>query len=70
MLVLSRKVGQSVELFLSGAFVGRLSVLELQSGRVRIAIDAVDELRVLRSEISDRAEGTVDGTRKDELALV
>ena len=70
MLVLSRKVGESVDLFLGGAFVGRVTVGELQVGKIRLAIDAVDELRVVRSEISDRTESTVEGTRKDELQLI
>lgn len=70
MLVLSRKVGESVDLILGGVFVGRVSVAELQSNKVRIAFDAVDNLRVVRSELLDPPESTVDGTRKDELALV
>lgn len=66
MLVLSRKPGESINLFLGGLFVGRVTVGELQPGKVRLAIEAVDELRVVRSEISD---GSGTSARKEEFQL-
>lgn len=66
MLVLSRKPGESIDLFLGGLFVGRVTVGELQMGKVRLAIEAVDELRVVRTEISDCS---VDGARKEEFQV-
>lgn len=50
---------------LIGKTSGRHSV-----GSVRIAFDVVDEMRVLRSEISDRVETAADGARKAELQVV
>jgi len=47
MLVLSRKVGQRIQ-------IGRnvtLTVVSLRGGRVRVGIDAPDEVRVLRGEL-------------------
>lgn len=55
MLVLSRKLNESIELFFGGQHVGTISVADIQTGKVRIAVKAVDQLRVVRSEIEDFA---------------
>ena len=66
MLVLSRKPAESIDLFLGGLFVGRVTVAELQTGKVRLAIEAVEELRVVRTEITDCS---VAGARKEEFQV-
>lgn len=47
MLVLSRRVGESVCI---GPGV-KVRVMETRGGRVRLAIDAPDDVRILRSEL-------------------
>lgn len=53
MLVLSRKLGESIDLYLGGEFLGTFTVLEISSGRVRLSIVADQNLRVVRSELTD-----------------
>ncbi|HEY1378548.1 MAG TPA: carbon storage regulator [Gemmataceae bacterium] len=50
MLVLSRKVGEAI--VIDGGI--RISVAEVQGGRVRLAIEAPRETRVDREEVRDR----------------
>ena len=52
MLVLSRKVGESIEI--AGGI--RVTVSEVKGGRVRLSIQAPPEVRVLRKEIADSGE--------------
>ncbi len=52
MLVLSRKVGESIEI--AGGI--RVTVTEVRGGRVRLSIQAPPEIRVLRKEIADNSE--------------
>ena len=52
MLVLSRKVGESIEI--AGGI--RVTVAEVKGGRVRLSIQAPPEVRVLRKEIADSEE--------------
>ena len=54
MLVLSRKVGESIEI--AGGI--RVTVSEVKGGRVRLSIQAPPEVRVLRKEIADSGEST------------
>jgi carbon storage regulator len=57
MLVLSRKVGESIQI--AGDI--RVTVTEVRGGRVRLSIDAPPSIRVLRKEISDaQASEAVD----------
>ena len=51
MLVLGRKVGESVRL---GDQI-TLTIVEIKHNRIRLAIDAPPEVRVLRQELLDRA---------------
>ncbi len=53
MLVLSRRVGESIEI--AGGI--RVTVTEVRGGRVRLSIQAPPEVRVFRKEILD-AEAT------------
>ena len=61
MLVLTRKVGQSV-------FIGddiQIKILDVQSGRIRIGIDAPIDVVVLREELRDKPldpEGETHGS--------
>jgi carbon storage regulator len=50
MLVLSRKVGEAI--VIGGGI--RISVAEINGGRVRLAIDAPRSVRVDREEVHDR----------------
>jgi carbon storage regulator len=51
MLVLSRKVGESIQI--DGGI--RVTVTEVRGGRVRLSIEAPSNVRVLRKEIADSA---------------
>lgn len=51
MLVLSRKVGESIEI---GGGI-RVTVTEVRGGRVRLSIQAPPEIRVFRKELLDAA---------------
>lgn len=48
MLVLSRKVGESIQI--AGGI--RVTVTEVRGGRVRLSIEAPADVRVLRKEIA------------------
>lgn len=54
MLVLSRKVKQSVQI--AGDI--RLTVIEIQGGRVKIGIDAPGSVRILREELKALSDET------------
>jgi carbon storage regulator len=49
MLVLSRKIGESIQI--EGGI--RVTVTEVRGGRVRLSIEAPLSVRVLRKEIAD-----------------
>jgi len=49
MLVLSRKIGESIQI--EGGI--RVTVTEVRGGRVRLSIEAPSNVRVLRKEIAD-----------------
>lgn len=51
MLVLSRKIGESIQI--AGGI--RVTVTEVRGGRVRLSIEAPADVRVLRKEIADVA---------------
>jgi len=51
MLVLSRKIGESIQI--AGGI--RVTVTEVRGGRVRLSIEAPADVRVLRKEIADIA---------------
>ena len=55
MLILSRKLNESIDLYLGGQLVGTVTVHELSATTVRVAINADQNMRVVRSEL------TVDG---------
>ena len=52
MLVLSRKIGESIQI--AGGI--RVTVTEVRGGRVRLSIEAPSDVRVLRKEIADIAD--------------
>jgi carbon storage regulator len=61
MLVLSRKAGQTI-------VIGNritVTVLEMDGKRVRVGIDAPDQVRVLRAELACRPPGTPPQACKD-----
>lgn len=49
MLVLSRKIGESIQI--AGGI--RVTVTDVRGGRVRLSIEAPLDVRVLRKEIAD-----------------
>ena len=51
MLVLSRKIGESIQI--DGGI--RITVTKVQGGRVRLSIEAPQEMRVLRKELTENA---------------
>lgn len=53
MLVLTRKVGESIKM---GDDV-TVTVLEVDGGKVRIGIDAPREIEIVRSEVAKNPEG-------------
>jgi sRNA-binding carbon storage regulator CsrA len=52
-LVLSRKTGEAIDLSLDGVLLGVIRFGEMDSGRAKVVIEAVPELRVRRSELQD-----------------
>lgn len=52
-LVLSRKTGEAIDLLIDGVLLGVIRFGEMDSGRARVFIEAVPELRVKRSELQD-----------------
>lgn len=64
MLVLARKLGESIEI---GDGI-RVSVVQVKGGRVRIAIDAPREVSVRRSELSVAPEAARLGSPNGENA--
>lgn len=52
MLVLSRKIGESIQI--AGGI--RVTVTEVRGGRVRLSIEAPSDVRVLRKEVADISE--------------
>lgn len=52
MLVLSRKVGESIQI--DGGI--RVTVTQVRGGRVRLSIEAPAEMRVLRKELTESAD--------------
>lgn len=52
-LVLSRKTGEAIDLSIDGVLLGVIRFGEMDSGRARVFIEAVPELRVKRSELQD-----------------
>jgi len=56
MLVLTRKIGQSIQIPEYGAII---RVLSIQNGRVRLGITAPAEVRILRGELLEQSpQGT------------
>ena len=51
---LTRKPGESVELFRGSETVGRITILEISPGRVSIDIVAPLTVDIVRSELIDR----------------
>lgn len=51
MLILTRKVGESLSI---GDQI-RIKVVELKGSQVRLGIEAPDDMRICREEISDKA---------------
>ena len=56
MLVLSRKVDESIEI--DGRI--KVKIVKIKGNRVAIAIDAPDEVAIVRSELRDRMDPAVD----------
>ncbi len=55
MLVLSRKIGESIQI--AGDI--RVTVTQVRGGRVRLSIEAPNSVRVLRMEVADDSSGSV-----------
>lgn len=53
MLVLTRKLGQSLILEGPGGIRTVITIDEMHRGRVRIVIDAPPEVKILRAELDD-----------------
>lgn len=59
MLVLSRKLGQSIEIG-----TARVTVLNIRGDRVRIGVEADADTVILRSELAERQSLQVDPPRE------
>lgn len=55
MLVLSRRVGESIQI----ADNITVSVVEVKGGRVRLSVDAPKEVRILREELAEQLQNGV-----------
>jgi len=64
MLVLTRKIGQGIQIPEYGV---NIRVLTIQSGRVRLGITAPAEVRILRGELLERSS---HGTKSAPEAMV
>ena len=62
MLVLSRKIGESIEI---GGGI-RVTVTEVRGGRVRLSIQAPPDVRVFRKEILDAIANAAAATQPEE----
>jgi len=67
MLVLTRKPGEKVVI---GNNDITLTVVEVKGNRVRIGIDAPDQVRILRAEFACWQNAPVGGQQADEPALL
>jgi carbon storage regulator len=56
MLVLSRKAGESIQI--DGQI--KITILTVSGSRVKVGIDAPEEVRILRSELRDSRANTED----------
>ena len=56
MLVLSRRAGESIDI---GGQI-KIQVVKIQGNRVRIGIDAPDDIQILRGELSEWSEFSFD----------
>lgn len=59
MLVLSRKVDESIVLFDNGEAVAKITIVESRGGKVRLGIEAEPVIKVVRTELLDRPTSTV-----------
>ena len=70
MLVLSREAGEAIVI---GEGLIRVTVVSVRGGKVRVGIDAPDDIRVDRLEIHElrqQAELGADSAEESELALL
>jgi len=67
MLVLSRKPGEKVVI---GNNDIKITVVEIKGKRVRLAIDAPDQFRILRAEVACWQAEPVGGDEADEPTLL
>lgn len=53
MLVLGRKMGQSIDLFdeRTGNHIARITVVDERTSDIRIGVDAVSNVKILRTEL-------------------
>ncbi len=65
MLVLSRKLGENVVIG-DGITV---TVVEVKGNRVRLGIDAPDQVRILRAELAGWQEGSADSAEPADPAF-
>ena len=56
MLVLSRKAGESIQI--DGQI--KITIVTVRGNRVKVGIEAPEEVRILRSELRDSRENTED----------
>lgn len=66
MLVLSRKVGESIDLFIGGERIAVIRFGEMDSNRGRVFIEALPEVRIKRSELQDSEDAIA---RKNEFQV-
>jgi carbon storage regulator len=60
MLVLNRKTGETV-------FIGdqiKVSVIKLESGRVRLGVEAPENVRIMRAELKDFLASPVEDSKQ------
>ena len=64
MLVLSRNLGERVEVIINGVVVATMTVTDIRQGRVWLGFDGPDETIFLRSELADRMNGHLERPSK------
>jgi carbon storage regulator len=65
MLVLSRKVGEEIRI--DGQI--KVRIVKISGNRVRIGIDAPDDVQIVRQELNEWHESSVDTPQSTELTI-
>ena len=66
MLTLSRKNGQSIDLTYQGIRLGSVTVVQSRAGKTSLAFDCVDDMQILRHEVTEATRDEIAAKHADE----